>query len=62
MAFGMGVDCPNVGLVIHLGPAHETESYILETCRVGRDGNHAEALLLVEKMFSQHVNEYMKAY
>ena len=38
------------------------ESYIQETGRAGTDEKHAEALLLLKKKFSQHVDDYMKAY
>ena len=47
VAFGMGVDCPDVEHIIHLGAPNDTESYIQETGRGGRDGRLCLASLLV---------------
>ena len=31
IAFGMGLDCPNIRRVIHWGPSADIESYLQET-------------------------------
>ena len=49
VAFGMGIDCPDVSQIVHWGPSADLESYIQETGRAGRNGNKACALLLVDK-------------
>ena len=62
VAFGMGVDCQNVRQVVHFGPPNDTESYIQETGRAGRDGCASLALLLCKSTPTRKPDKQFKEF
>ena len=63
VAFGMGIDCPDVRQIFHVGAPDSIESYIQATGRAGRDNAQSVAVLLLIKGESRHhTDTNMKAY
>ena len=58
-AFGMGIDKPNVGTVIHFNLPDSLENYYQEAGRAGRNGHDAKAIILKN---NRDVEEMMQHY
>jgi len=59
-AFGMGIDKPDVRLVVHMDLPNSIEEYFQEAGRAGRDGNRADAIILYEKNDSTKLKKRIK--
>lgn len=62
IAFGMGVDTPNVRKIIHFGAPNDLHSYIQETGRGGRDSKVTVALLLSVSKYNHLCDKEMLRY
>ena len=63
IAFGMGINIPDIQWVIHYGPSKNIEEYVQESVRGGHDGNRCHAVLYTYPGCTRgHVSEEMKSY
>ena len=62
VVFGMGIDCPDVRQVIHVGQPEDIEYYIQETGRAGRDGKESLAAILIPKGSRYSMDKKMRDY
>ena len=62
IAFGLGIDCPDVRQVIHIGPPSDVESYIQHIGRSGRDSLPSHALLLHGKGLMRNTTKHLMDY
>ncbi len=64
IAFGMGIDCPDVRQVIHWGVPDDAEMYVQESGCAGRDEKPSLALVLYNRkdLAPKHVTKHMELY
>lgn len=62
IAFGMGIDTPDIWYVVHWGPPEDVEQYVQATGRAGSDSKISHAIKLFNKGLKRYVDEFMVKY
>lgn len=60
VAFGMGVDKPDVRFIIHFNPSRSLEAYAQESGRAGRDGRPARCVLFWASSDKASLSRWMR--
>jgi len=63
-SFSMGLDVPDVGNVFHYGPPNDTDDFLQETGRAGRNGEESHSVILMHKcaLCGAYTTTLMKEY
>ena len=63
VAFGLGINCPNVRRIIHFGIPTDVETYVQQVGRAGRDGSSSHCIMLVGSgVYKKYCNQQIKEY
>ena len=62
VAFGMGIDCNDIRLIIHFDPPTDAQMYVQEIGRGGRDSLPSYAMLLSTAKLLQQCSDTMVSY
>ena len=62
IAFGLGIDTPDIRYVVHWGPPEDIEQYVQATGRAGRDGKLSHAIMLFNRGLKRYADESMVKY
>ena len=63
-ALGVGIDIPNIRVVIHIGAKNKVRDYVQESGRAGRDGSKSEGIIMraVQRLSLIHISEPTRPY